>query len=50
MPQLLAVGIETVSWLVGVMLVAALLLAGMLLLNALVQRYWPQVGRQAWER
>jgi hypothetical protein len=43
---LLAVGIGTLSWLVAVVIVAALLLGGILLLNALVQQYWPQDGRQ----
>jgi hypothetical protein len=35
------------SWLVAVVIVAPLLLGGMLLLNALVQHYWPQDVRQA---
>ena len=43
----LAVGIGMLSWLVAVVIVATLLLGGMLLLNALVQHYWPQDVRQA---
>jgi hypothetical protein len=37
-----AVSIGTLSWLVAVVISAAVLLGGMVLLNALVQRYWPQ--------
>jgi hypothetical protein len=47
MPYLLAVGIGTLSWLTGVVIVAALLLGALLLLDAFVQRYWPQDVRQA---
>jgi hypothetical protein len=46
MPYLLAVGLGILSWLAAVILVAALLLGGLLLLNAFVQRYWPQDVRQ----
>ena len=42
MAPLLAIGLGTLSWLAAVVIMAALLLGGMLLLNALVQRYWPQ--------
>jgi hypothetical protein len=42
MAPLLAIGLGTLSWLTAVVIMAALLLGGMLLLNALVQRYWPQ--------
>ena len=42
MAPLLAVSIGTLSWLVAVVIIAAILLGGMVLLNALVQRYWPQ--------
>ena len=45
--SLLSVGIGMLSWLVAMVIVAALLLGGMLLLNALVQQYWPQDVRQA---
>jgi|SRR5215831_9830527 len=38
-PHLLAVGIGTLSWLAGVVIVAALLFGAMLLLHALVQLY-----------
>ena len=34
--------IGTLSWLAAVVIIAAVLLGGMVLLNALVQRYWPQ--------
>ena len=46
-PYLLAVGIGTLSWLVGVVIVAALLLGGILLFHTLVHQYWPQDVRQA---
>lgn len=39
MPYLLAVGIGTLSWLAGVIIIAALLFGAMLLLHALVQLY-----------
>jgi hypothetical protein len=39
---LLAIGIGVLSWLVAVVIVAALLLGGLLLLKALVHQYWPQ--------
>ena len=42
MAPLLAIGLGTLSWLTAVLIMAALLLGGMLLLKALVQRYWPQ--------
>ena len=42
MAPLLAIGLGTLSWLTAVVIMAALLLGGMLLLNALVQRYWQQ--------
>ena len=42
MAPLLAIGLGTLSWLAAVVIMAALLLGGMLLLNALVQWYWPQ--------
>src|SRR5262249_52267141 len=42
MAPLLAIGLGTLSWLVAVLIMAALLLWGMLVLNALVQRDWPQ--------
>jgi hypothetical protein len=41
MPPLLAISIGILSWLAAVVIMAALLLGGLLLLNALVQRYWP---------
>src|SRR5215510_6789323 len=42
MAPLLAIGIGILSWLAAVVIMAALLLGGLLLLNALVQRYWPR--------
>ena len=42
MAPLLAIGLGTLSWLAAVLIMAALLLGCMLLLNALVQWYWPQ--------
>jgi hypothetical protein len=42
MAPLLAIGFGTLSWLAAVLIMAALLLGCMLLLNALVQWYWPQ--------
>jgi len=42
MAPLLAIGLGTLSWLVAVLIMAALLLGCMLLLNALMQWYWPQ--------
>jgi len=42
MAPLLAIGLGTLSWLAAVLIMAALLLGRMLLLNALVQWYWPQ--------
>jgi hypothetical protein len=42
MAPLLAVSIGTLSWLAAVVIIAAILLGGMVLLNALVQRYGPQ--------
>jgi hypothetical protein len=47
MTPLLAVGTGTLTWLVAVVVMAALLFGGLLLLNALVQRYWPQEVSQA---
>ena len=47
MAPLLAIGFGTLSWLAAVVIMAALLLGGMLLLNALVQRYWPQEVNQS---
>jgi hypothetical protein len=44
---LLAVSLGTLSWLAAVVIMAALLLGGMLLLNALVQWYWPQEVSQS---
>jgi hypothetical protein len=41
MAPLLAISTGILSWLAAVVIMAALLLAGLLLLNALVQRYWP---------
>ena len=45
MPYLLAVSIGILSWLAGVVIVAALLLGVLLLLNALVQWCWSQTFR-----
>ena len=42
MAPLLAIGLGTLSWLAAVLIMAALLLGCMLLLNALMQWYWPQ--------
>ena len=42
MAPLLAIGLGTLSWLAAVVIMTALLLGAMLLLNALVQWYWPQ--------
>jgi hypothetical protein len=42
MAPLLAIGMGILSWLAAVVIMAALLLGGLLLLNALVQRDWPQ--------
>ena len=42
MAPLLAIGLGTLSWLAAVLIMAALLLGCMLLLNALIQWYWPQ--------
>jgi hypothetical protein len=42
MAPLLAISVGTLSWLVAVAIMAALLLGGLLLLNALVQRYGPE--------
>jgi hypothetical protein len=44
---LLAGGLGILSWLAAVVLMAALLFGGMLLLNALVQWYWPQEVTQS---
>jgi hypothetical protein len=46
-PYLAAVGLGTLSWLTAVIIVTALLLGGLLLLNALVQRYVPRHVSQA---
>jgi hypothetical protein len=43
---LLAVGIGILSWLGALIIVAALLFGGMLLLNTLVHQYWLQDVRQ----
>ena len=50
LPSLLAVSIGILSWLAGVVIVAALLLGGLLLLNALVQWCWPQDVRPSLDR
>ena len=42
MAPLLAISLGTLNWLAAVGIMATLLLAGLLLLNALAQRYWPQ--------
>jgi hypothetical protein len=47
MPPLLVVGMGTLSWLAAVVIMAAVLFGGLLLLNALVQRYWPQEVHQS---
>ena len=47
MPPLLAAGMGTLSWLAAVVIMAALLFGGLLLLHALVHRYGPQEVRQS---
>ena len=42
MAPLLAIGLGTLSWLAAVLIMATLLLGCMLLLNTLMQWYWPQ--------
>src|SRR5712691_6212333 len=46
--HLLAIGLATLSWLAAVVIMAALLLGGMLLLNALVQRYCRRRSARLW--